>query len=113
MINLNSVCPTCGKSQLRSLPQNSRYWLLVGKMVERFPEYSKKTWHEWFKDQFLPKIEIDMPDWSTRLIPMSTSKLPMHPNPKKPDSPDWETYTMKVEVWCAEKGVWLDDREAA
>ena len=75
--------------------------------------YSAEVWHEYIADKFLPKIEIPMPDWTIRLVRISTSDLPMHPDPENPNAPNWEDYMGEVEVFCAEQGVWLDDRVAA
>jgi hypothetical protein len=44
--------------------------------------------------------EVEMPDWSTLLIPISTSKMNIK---------DWNIYTTKVEVWLSERGVYLEE----
>jgi hypothetical protein len=75
--------------------------------------YSAEVWHEYLASKFLPLREVEMPDWSTKLVRISTSDLPMHKDPKNPDKPNWEDYMGEVEAFCAEQGVWLDDREAA
>lgn len=108
---LTDICPVCGNRKKRSPPQNSRYWKLVRAMSAASQEFSAEAFHEYFKRQFLPMLEIDLPDWSTMLIPRSTANLPMHPDPKDPDAPNWETYTLQVERWCAERGVYLQEGE--
>lgn len=72
-------------------------------------EFTAEQFHEYFKRKFLPMQEIDLPDWSTMLIPMSTSNLPMHRDPADPHKPNWADYTMAVEKWCAERGVYLEE----
>jgi hypothetical protein len=78
-------------------------------MLEQYaPEFDADTWHEYFANKFLPKREIEMPDMTTRIVRCETRNLPMHPDPENPDAPNWATYTMEVEVYCAERGVYLE-----
>jgi hypothetical protein len=73
---------------------------LIRKAADNLGNFTPETFHEYFKRQYLPMREIEMPDWSTILIPISTSKMNIK---------DWNIYTQKVEVWLAERGVYLDE----
>ena len=103
------VCPTCGNRKKRSIRQNSRYWLLIRMMATRGKDFSAEVWHTFFKREFLPMIDVQLPDWTTQLVETSTADLPMHPDPNEPDAPNWDTYTLQVEQWCAERGIYLPE----
>ena len=103
------VCPYCNQKKKRSVPQNNRYWKLIRLMAAKGQDFSADTWHEYFKREFLPMHEVQLPDWTTQLIPTSTADLPMHPDPNDPDAPNWDTYTIQVEAWCAERGIYLPE----
>jgi hypothetical protein len=103
---LTDKCPTCGQRKRRTVPQNSRYFALVRAFAGKVG-YSTEVVHEYFKRKFLPMVEVEFPDWTTRLLPTSTSKLPMHRGPD--GGPNWDDYTMEVEVFCAENGVYLEE----
>ena len=111
MLGDTQLCPTCGIRRKRSIGQNARYWSILRAMAKHSGQYSAEVWHEYFKKLFLPRIERELPDWTTILIPMSTANLPMEPDPKDPDAPNWRDYTTQVEVWCAERGVYLQEGE--
>ena len=70
--------------------------------------YSKDILHEWFKQLFLPCTVINICG-DEKLIPYQTHNLPMHKNQSDPSEPNWEDYSMNVEVWLSERGVYLDD----
>jgi hypothetical protein len=100
---LTDKCPTCGRKKTRSLAQNSRYWDLLTLAAEKLG-HSKEIWHEYFKQKFLPMTEIDIKG-EVKLIPCSTSNLPMH----GPEKPNWDDYTMKTECFLAMNDVYLCD----
>lgn len=102
-------CPTCGQKKKRSVEQNSRYWKLVRLMASVSQDFSAETFHEYFADKFLPKLEVTLPDYTTKLVRISTANLPMHPDLENPDAANWDDYTMQVERWCADRGVYLQD----
>lgn len=93
-------CPTCHRKKTRTTPQNSRYWALIRKASDQLGQFKAEIWHEYFKRLYLPMREVELPDWSTLLIPISTSKMNIK---------DWNIYTQKVEVWLAERGVYLEE----
>lgn len=105
----NGRCPVCGNRKQRSSGQNRRYWSLIRLMAKKSKEFSAETWHEYFAREFLPMVEIQMPDLTTELVRMSTHDLPMHRDPNDPEAPNWDDYTLQVEAWCAERGVYLPD----
>ena len=100
---LSDVCPTCGRRKPRSVQQNRKYFSLLEK-VGGVLGYNKDIWHEYFKQKFLP-CKIMNISGEEKLIPYSTANLPMH----GPESPNWDEYTLMVECWLAERGVYLDE----
>jgi hypothetical protein len=104
---LSEVCPTCGRRKPRSVQQNRRYFELLTLASEKLG-HNKNIWHEYFKQKFLP-CKIIKIGHEEKLIPYSTSDLPMHPDLNKPNDPNWETYTLYVESWLSERGVYLAD----
>lgn len=109
MRQVDSRCPTCGQKRQRTPPQNARYWALLRELARVNREYPAETWHEYFKRKYLPPVERELPNWETVLIPMSTSRLPIHADPNNPNEPNWDSYMLNVEVFCAENGVYLQD----
>ena len=101
---LSDVCPTCGKAKSRSISQNARYWALLTEASERLGEYDKNTWHEYFRQKFLPSKSVNI-NGEEKLIYYSTANLPMH----GPNIPNWDIYTNQVESWLSERGVYLSD----
>ena len=97
-------CPTCGRKKPRTSRQNSRYWALVREFGLKY-NHTAEVVHEYFKRRFLPMREVEMPDWSTQLLPTSTHDLTM----TKCEGPNREDYTLAVEHFCAESGVYLDE----
>lgn len=97
-------CPTCLRLHKRTLPQNNRYWLLLGALSSRIKPkgevYTSEQWHQWAKDKWLPKTEVRMPNGKTKVIEPSTADL---------DVAEFGDYVTKLEAWAAERGVWLED----
>ena len=104
---ISDVCPTCGRRKTRSVPQNSRYFALLSKASNSMG-YSKDILHEWFKQLFLPCKVINI-GGTEKIIPYQTHNLLMHKNHDDPDSPNWDDYSMSVEVWLSERGIYLDE----
>jgi hypothetical protein len=104
---INDVCPTCGRRKPRSVQQNSRYWSLLTLAAEKLG-YDKNIWHEYMRGKFLPSNIVNM-NGEERLINYPTHDLPMHPDIDNPDKPNWETYTLQVESFLAENGVYLPE----
>ena len=96
-------CPTCGRRKTRSTPQNSRYWALLALIAEKVKpkgqQYSSEIWHHFFKDKFLPKMEVTLPSGKQILIKQSTSDLSVD---------EFSDYFDQVEALAGEHGVWLD-----
>ena len=102
-------CPTCGQKRKISSGQRALYWKLLREFARLNPEFDAETYHEYMRRKFLPLREIELPDWSTMLIPISTSNLPMHRDDADPHKPNFDDYFMEVEKWCAERGVYLEN----
>jgi hypothetical protein len=104
---ITDVCHTCGRRKPRSVQQNRRYFELLTLASEKLG-HNKDIWHEYFKQKFLPCriIKIGMEE---KLIPYPTHDLPMHPDINNPNKPNWETYTLCVESFLAEHGVYLPE----
>ena len=104
---ISDVCPTCGRRKPRSVQQNRRYFELLTLAGEKLG-HNKDIFHEYFKQKFLPSQIINI-DGEEKLIPYPTHDLPMHPDINYPDKPNWETYTLQVESFLAENGVYLPE----
>lgn len=96
-------CPTCGRRKRRSDPQNRLYWELVAKctaFVFNGRRWSKKEWHEFFKDLFIVPEVVSLPDGRRKVCDPSSADL---------DVPVFSEYYGKVEAWCAERDIRLDE----
>ena len=105
MTLLSDVCPTCHRRKPRSVQQNRRYWSLLTEAANKLG-HTSDIWHEYFKAQFLPR-RIVLISGEEKVINYPTHDLPMHPNNN--NDPNWETYTIQVEAWLAERGVYLPE----
>ncbi len=92
-------CPYCHQIKRRSNPQNRLYWELLRLISEKLG-YTPETWHEYFKRTYLPMREVEMPDWTTVLLPTSTSDLNVE---------EFGEYFLKVERWAAEHEIYLQE----
>lgn len=83
----------------RSIEQNKRYWLLLREISAvvwlNGRQFSDETWHEFFKRTFIGCDEIAMPDGSTELRGISTTKLKVD---------EFGDYMLQIEQWAAEQG---------
>lgn len=83
----------------RSLEQNNRYWAMLRQVSENMwvdgNKFIDKTWHKYFRGQFIGYNEISMPNGTTELEPISTTTL---------DVEQFTNYMMQIEQWCAEQG---------
>lgn len=97
-------CPTCGRRQKRSNPQNARYWVLLHVISERCPVegnlYSADTWHLWARSKFLGCSETLLPSGRTLILPRSTTTL---------DVGEFNDFMTRLEAWAAEQDVYLDE----
>ena len=96
---INDKCPACGRTRHRTHPMNARYFALLRKAAEAMGHEVEHI-HIWFKRKYLPMKEIELPDWSVILVPISTSKMKIK---------EFSDYVMKVEVFLAEQGITLDE----
>ena len=83
----------------RSIEQNKRYWTLLREVSAvawlNGRQFSDETWHEFFKRTFIGCDEIAMPDGSTELRGISTTKLKVD---------EFGDYMLQIEQWAAEQG---------
>ena len=88
----------------RSGESNRLYWALLAELSEKLKpsgiQYSRNTWHEYFKERFLGADEVKLPNRKTRIISRSTADL---------DKAEFSDFLDKVQAWCAERNVWLDE----
>ncbi len=91
----------------RSVDQNKRYWALLREIAAVAwvdgKRYSDQVWHEQFKQWFIGSEEAAMPDGTTRLQGISTTKLSVQ---------EFGDYMARIEHWAAEQG-WPVMMEAA
>ena len=99
-----TTCPTCHRKMRRSGESNRRYWALLAELSEKLKpsgfQYSRQTWHIYFREKFLEAEEVKLPNHKTRIVATSTADL---------DKAEFSEYLDKVQAWCAERGVWLDE----
>ena len=100
---LSFTCPTCGQRKRRSIPQNKRYFALLTAAQDKLG-YSSHVIHEYMKQKFLPCKIVHIGN-EDKIISGSTADLPMH----GPETPNWDDYSMQVEVFLATQGIYLDD----
>lgn len=83
----------------RSIEQNKRYWLLLREIAATAwlngRQFSDETWHEFFKRTFIGCDEIAMPDGTTELRGISTTRLKVD---------EFGDYMLQIEQWAAEQG---------
>jgi len=101
-------CPTCGRKQRRSSEANRRYWALLHEISEGIKPtgeaYGSETWHEYFKQRFLGADEVQLPNGKSFLRSHSTADL---------ETAGFAEYLDKVQAWAAQRGVYLQDENAA
>jgi len=99
-------CPVCGSRRQRSNEQNRLYWALLHeiseKLVKKVGEFSADSWHLYFKQRFLGQDEVRLPNGKIMQIPKSTADCSVD---------DMSTYYTRVEVWAAERGITLPEKE--
>ena len=97
-------CPTCGRAAPRSTEANRRLWALYQLIADNIKpegkEYSRETWHYFFKGLFLGCTDIPLPNGRVRTEPNHTSTL---------DKRAFNDYMGQVECWAAERGVYLPE----
>jgi hypothetical protein len=83
----------------RSVQQNRRYWLLLRELSGMAwidgKQFSDQTWHEFFKRTFIGCEELAMPDGTTELRGISTTKLSVD---------EFGEYMIQIEQYAAEQG---------
>lgn len=92
----------------RSSDQNRLYWKVLEEIAaRRFIEgrpFAAPIWHVYFKREFLPHIDVELPDGSIDSQPMSTTDL---------TTSEMSDYITKVEQRAAEWGIVLEDSRPA
>jgi hypothetical protein len=101
-------CPTCKRRITRSSAANRRYWALLHLLSERLKprgqQFSAETFHLWAKSKWLGCQDFILPNGKTLVIPNNSSDL---------DTPEFNDYMTAVEAWANERGIYLEDSEAA
>jgi len=96
-------CPTCGRKNRRSNPQNALYWTLLhiaaAKLKPGGKVYSAEQYHLFYKSKYLGCDDMMLPNGKTLAIPRSTATL---------DVSTFSDYYSKVEADLAERNVYLD-----
>lgn len=92
----------------RSIDQNKRYWSLLRELaavawVDK-RQFDDQVWHEQFKRWFIGCEDVALPDGSTELRGISTTKLSVD---------EFGTYMTRIEAWAAEQGWPLMMQEVA
>ncbi|WP_240122716.1 recombination protein NinB [Pseudomonas aeruginosa] len=92
----------------RSIEQNKRYWSLLRELAAVAwvdgRQFDDQVWHEQFKRWFIGCKDVKLPDGSTELRGISTTKLTVD---------EFGIYMTKIEAWAAEQGWPLMMQEAA
>ncbi|EFQ42173.1 recombination protein NinB [Pseudomonas aeruginosa] len=92
----------------RSIEQNKRYWSLLRELAAVAwvdgRQFDDQVWHEQFKRWFIGCEDVSLPDGSTELRGISTTKLTVD---------EFGIYMTKIEAWAAEQGWPLMMQEAA
>ena len=100
-----SACPACGQRKRRSLPQNARLHTIFTRIAESVKakdgEYhSAMWWKVMLKSHFLGFVEFRKPDGAVIQVLISTADL---------DVEALNKFMTQVEVFAAQRGVYLDD----
>lgn len=96
-------CEKCGRKRTRSSKANRRYFALVAlcvPFVYNGRRWSKREWHEYFKDLYIEPRLIELPDGRRVVRDPESSDL---------ESDDFREFMDKVEVWCNENGLFLQE----
>ena len=97
-------CKLCGREPRRSSEANRRYWALLAEIADkvkvRGQQFSRTSWHEYFKEKLLGANEVTLPNGQKRIFAESSSSL---------DIAEFNDYMTKVEVWGSEHDVWLEE----
>lgn len=85
----------------RTTEQNSLYWALLQNLSEQYVNednrtFSADTWHEYFKQQYLPKDYVELPDGNVKEKERTTTKL---------NKAEFSEYIEKVQAFCAQLGI--------
>jgi len=87
-------------SRNRTTEQNSLYWVLLQNLSEQYVDegktFSADTWHEYFKQQYLPKDYVELPDGNVKEKERTTTKL---------NKAEFSEYIEKVQAFCAQLGI--------
>lgn len=96
-------CPACGRRRTRSTKANRRYFALVSLCVPftyNGQRWSKRQWHEFFKDMYIDPAVIELPSGKRAVRDPESSDL---------DSETFAEFMFKVEEWCNERGLFLPE----
>ena len=101
-------CPTCHRRPKHTDKQRGYYWIMLGALSlaikPQKQEFSPEAWHEYFAERFLGFVEINLPNGKISRRRKSISDL---------DKDEMTDYQMQVEVWAAEHGFAMPERQAA
>jgi hypothetical protein len=96
-------CPACGRQEKHSRPAHNRYFAYVRacalKLKPKGTQYSVDSWHEYFKQRFSKAEEVKLPN----------GKVQLRFSIAEDDTPEFNEYAMRVEVWCNENNVHLEE----
>jgi len=67
-------------------------------------QHSTDAWLLYFKSRFLGADDVKLPNGEVVVRPFSSSEL---------DTKEFSEFMDKVEAWCAQRGVYLQDENAA
>jgi hypothetical protein len=96
-------CPTCGRRNRRSNPQNALYWVLLHLAAARTwsgQTYSADQFHLYYRSKYLGCDDVTIPGGKVMSIPRSTAAL---------DVAEFSEYYGKVEADLAERDVYLHE----
>lgn len=92
----------------RSIEQNKRYWSLLRELASVAwvdnRQFDDQVWHEQLKRWFIGCEDVALPEGSTELRGISTTKLSVD---------EFCIYMTRIEAWAAEQGWPLMMQEAA
>lgn len=98
-------CPTCGRDKKRTLPQNARLHALITEIAANVKAkdglyHHTEWWKVMFKDRWLGYEEFTRPDGVVITKLKSTADC---------DVDELNEFMTKVEVFAAEKGIWVEE----
>lgn len=97
-------CPYCGAMSKLTRMQRNLYWAILRIIEEQLAikgkHFGAAAWDEYFKERYLGKEEVELPNGKIITRTRGTSSL------KKDEMSE---YMLKIESWCGQHGVQLPD----